>query len=82
MMYQAIISLAVDGVYNGETLGDVIFRLTYEGNNSADNTIVEFSSINDLSCALTRNGKTEFTIRKNKVNELIDAFTSYLKNYK
>lgn len=82
MMYQAIISLAVDGVYNGETLGDVIFRLTYEGNDSADNTIVEFSSINDLSCALTRNGKTEFTIRKNKINELIDAFTSYLKNYK
>lgn len=81
-MYQAIISLAVDGIYNGEEMGEIVFRLTYDGNNEYDNTVVELRSINDLSCALTRNGKTEFIIKKSKINELIDVFTSYLSNHK
>ena len=81
-MYQAIISLAVDGIYNGEKLGETVFKLTYDGNNEDDNTVVEFQSINDLSCALTHNGKTEFIIKKSKINELLDVFTSYLSNHK
>lgn len=81
-MYQAIISLAVDGIYNGEALGETVFKLTYDGNNSDDNTVVELKQINSLSCALTRNGKTEFTIKTSKINELISVFNAYLENYK
>lgn len=80
-MYQAIISLAVDGVYNGETAGETIFKITYVGNNQADDTVIELKSIDDLSCALVRNGKADFLIKKSKIDELTATFNSYIKNY-
>lgn len=80
-MYQAIISLAVDGVYNGETAGETIFKITYVGNNQADDTVIELKSIDDLSCMLVRNGKADFLIKKSKIDELTATFNSYIKNY-
>lgn len=80
-MYQAIISLAVDSTYKGEELGETAFKLTYDGNSASDNTVIELKSIDGLSCALTRNGKTEFTIKKSKISELINVFDAYIKNH-
>ncbi len=77
-MYQAMISLAVDGEYRGEKLGETLLSLDFE--TLGDNGVtIEFKSVNDLSCALVRNGKTEFTIKKNKLEEFIKLWTAYVK---
>lgn len=80
-MYQAMISLAVDGVYKGETLGDTYMEFDFTGIKSEDNVKIEFKSINDLSFALVRNNKAEFTIKKNKVEEFEKLWNEYLKEY-
>ncbi|MCC8169635.1 MAG: DUF4340 domain-containing protein [Oscillospiraceae bacterium] len=79
-MYQAIISLAVDGIYRGEKLGDTVLKFEYDGIKRADDTTVEFKSINDLSCALVRNGKAEFTIKKNKLDEFTQLWLEYVED--
>ena len=56
--------MAVDGVYKDETLGDTVMKIKYKGIKSSSDTEIEFKSIDDLYCALTRNGKTEFTIKR------------------
>jgi hypothetical protein len=79
-MYQAIISLAVDGIYNGEPLGDTVLAFEFGGIKKSDDTTIEFKSIDDLSCALVRNGSVEFTIKKNKLNEFAELWTEYAKD--
>ena len=70
-IYKSIVGLAVDGVYKDETLGDTVMKIKYKGIKSSSDTEIEFKSIDDLYCALIRNGKTEFTIKKSKLNEFI-----------
>jgi len=72
--------LAVDGVYKDETLGDTVMKIKYKGIKSSSDTEVEFKGIDDLYCALIRNGKTEFTIKKSKLNEFMDLFNTYVEN--
>ena len=48
------------------------FKIKYKGIKSSSDTEIEFTSIDDLYCALIRNGKTEFTIKKSKLNEFMD----------
>lgn len=79
-MYQDIISLSVDYVYKGETTGDTVLKLLYKGIGNNSDTVVEFKEINNLNCALIKNGKTEFTIKKSKLTDLISEFKEYLKN--
>ena len=79
-IYKSIVSLAVDGVYKDETLGDTVMKIKYKGIKSSSDTEVEFKSIDDLYCALIRNGKTEFTIKKSKLNEFMDLFNIYVEN--
>lgn len=79
-IYQAIISLAVDGIYNGEDLGETVLSFEFSGIKTSDDVTVEFKSINDLSCALIRNGKAEFTIKKNKLNEIMELWQEYVKD--
>ncbi len=78
-MYQAMISLAVDGEYNGETMGDAMLEIDFDGIKDEDDVEIEFKSINDLSCALVRNGRAEFTIKKNKLEEFIKLWEAYVK---
>lgn len=80
-MYQAMISLAVDGVYKGETLGDTYMEFDFAGIKNEDNVKIEFKSINDLSFALVRNNKAEFTIKKNKVEEFEKLWNEYIREY-
>lgn len=79
-IYKSIVGLAVDGVYKNETLGDTVMKIKYKGIKSSSDTEIEFKSIDDLYCALTRNGKTEFTIKKSKLNEFMDVFNTYVEN--
>ena len=79
-IYKSIVGLAVDGVYKDETLGDTVMKIKYKGIKSSSDTEIEFKSIDDLYCALIRNGKTEFTIKKSKLNEFMDLFNTYVEN--
>ncbi len=79
-VYQSIISLAVDAVYNGEPMRDTIMKITYKGIKSSDDTVVEIKPIDDINCAMVRNGKASFTIRKNKIDEFIKMFDEYVQN--
>lgn len=74
-IYQQIISLAADGVYNGEPTGETLLKISYE---DKVDTVIEFKTINDLSCALVRDGKTDFTIRKSKILEFTELFDAYV----
>lgn len=78
-IYQAMISLAVDGIYRGEKLGETVLTIDFDGIKSDDDVKIEYKSINDLSCALVRNGKAEFTIKKNKLNEFTELWRSYVE---
>ncbi len=78
-IYSEIIGIPVDGKYSGESLGDLVLRITYEGLKNEDDTIVEFRVINNLNCALTRNGETNFTLKTGKITEFTDLFDEYVK---
>ena len=78
-IYRNIISLAVDGVYDGQTAGETLLRITFDGVSSKDNSVVEVKSIDDLNCVLERDGKAEFTIKKSKVDEFITLFDAFVK---
>lgn len=76
-IYQSIISLAVDAVYNGETLGETLLKISYDGIRKENDTVIEINSIDNLNCAVSRNGSIEFTIKKSKVAELIELIKKY-----
>lgn len=80
-MYQSIINLEVDDVYDGcEIKDDTILKLTFECINSDDNTLIEFKPVDDENCALIRNGEVKFTIKTRKITDLISQFTAYTEN--
>lgn len=81
-IYRRIIALNVDDVYKGENKGDMVLRLTYAGIKSEDDTVIEFNKINDLSCALTRNGETTFTIKTSKLDEFKTVFNAFKDSIK
>ena len=58
----------------------IVMKIKYKGIKSSSDTEIEFKSIDDLYCALIRNGKTEFTIKKSKLNEFMDLFNTYVEN--
>lgn len=77
-MYKAIISLAVDGIYNNEPLGETFITFNFKGIKREDDTKIEFKSADNLNYALVKNGKAEFTIKKSKVDELEKLWHQYL----
>lgn len=80
-MYQSIISLAVDAVYNDAPIkDDTILKITFEGKKSENDTVVQIKSIDDINCALIRNGEIKFTIKKSKVTDFINLFKVYAEN--
>lgn len=79
-VYQSIIALYVDGIYNGETLGNSEVTVTYTGYNGAEDTVVEYIPVNELSYALRKNGVTQFTIKKSAVKEMLDNLYEYEEN--
>lgn len=79
-IYENLISLHVDAVYKNEPLGETVLKIKYNGIKNENDAEIEFRSIDDLNCALVRNGNTEFTIRKKKLAEFIEQFENYVKN--
>jgi hypothetical protein len=57
-----------------------MLEFDFGGIKKSDDTTIEFKSIDDLSCALVRNGSVEFTIKKNKLNEFVELWTEYAKD--
>ncbi|MCD8181179.1 MAG: DUF4340 domain-containing protein [Firmicutes bacterium] len=75
-----ITGLSVDGIYNNETMGDTVLKISYKGIKSADNLLVEFKEIGDESCAVVRDGVAQFTIKKSKIDDFIELFNEYAEN--
>ncbi len=74
-LYQELIGLSVDALYNGETLQEPEITIQFGGAGIK----AELSSIDDMRYALTENGETLFTIRKTKVSEMLTAFADAAK---
>ena len=74
-LYQELIGLSVDALYNSETLQEPEVLIEFGGAGIK----AELSSIDDMRYALTKNGETLFTIRKTKVEEMITAFADNAK---
>lgn len=79
-VYQSIIALDVDGLYNNEPLGSKDVEIKYNGYNGNKDNIIELYSINDLSYALSRNGEIHFVIRKSKIDNMIKGLEEYVAN--
>lgn len=79
-MYKCIAELAADSIYEGETTGETIMKLTYEGLSESDDTVIEFKSVDNLNCAVFRNGKAEFKMKTSKLDEFKEVFDEYVKN--
>ena len=80
-IYQSVMALAVDSVYRGDAIGDeTLLKITFDGIKSEDDTVVEIKPIDDINCALVRNGEVNFTIKKSKVTDFIKNFDEYVKN--
>lgn len=76
--YQSLIGVLMDGIYNGQELGDTVLSLYYKGyNGKVDNTI-EFKSISELECAIVKNGEAQFTVSRSIVNQVIDTINSHI----
>lgn len=79
-MYQEIIALHVDGVYNNEMLKESEVKVTFTGYNGAEDTVIEYIPIDELSYAVRRNGKTQFTIKKLEVSKMLEKLEDYAEN--
>ncbi|MCH5210310.1 MAG: DUF4340 domain-containing protein [Oscillospiraceae bacterium] len=80
-IYKSIMALAVDSVYKGDAINDeVILRITFDGIKSENDTVVEIKSIDDINCALIRNGEVNFTIKRTKIDNFINLFKTYTEN--
>jgi hypothetical protein len=79
-IYQSIIALNIDAVYNGEQTGDTEITIEYHGYNGGEDVKIELKPINELNYALTRNGKTYFIIKKTKVDEMLSGLNEYIQN--
>lgn len=78
--YQNIISLYVDGVYKNETLGSPEVTVKYTGYNGNADVLVEYIPINELSYAVRRDGKVQFTIKKSSVEDMLKKIKEYEQN--
>ena len=81
-IYESLISLSADSVYNGGDMGETALKVIYESNKGEDNTVIEVKRVGDINCAIVRNGKTDFMIRYAKIQDFTEAFNKYLQNYK
>lgn len=77
-LYQVLIGLRIDGIIgNNAELGESKLSIKYNGYSGADDVNIEIKRINDLDYALCRNGETQFTIRKGKIDEAINTLDQY-----
>ncbi len=80
-IYQSIMALAVDSVYDGGEIKETpLLTISFEGVKNEYDTVVEIKPIDDINCALIRNGEVNFTLKKRKVEEFINLFKEYVND--
>lgn len=77
-LYQEVIGVQIDGIYEGQPAGETIMSVYYKGYNGAADTNVEFKIINDLDCAFVKNGEIQFTVKRSVVEALMNKADSYM----
>ena len=78
-LYRELIGIPIDGIYEGEKLGECMMEIKYKGYGGAENIDIELKAINDLECALVKNGEKQFTVSKTVVVDLMDKVNGYIK---
>ena len=78
--YQQLIGVLANGMYNGEALGKTVLTLSYKGYNGAADNTVEFKALNDLECAIVKNGKAQFTVSRSIIDKLIETINLKVNN--
>lgn len=78
-LYRELIGIPIDGIYEGEKLGECMMEIKYKGYGGAEDIDIELKAINDLECALVKNGETQFTVSKTVVVDLMDKVNGYIK---
>lgn len=79
-LYQEIIGIQIDGMYDNRPVGASLLTLKYKGYNGAEDMTVEFKAIDDLDCAFVKNGEIQFTVKRSVINTLIGTINSYAEN--
>ncbi len=80
-MYQHLIGFYREGVYTGkgEPTQSAVFHMTFTLSNHQTKTL-EFKPINDREYSYTVDGHTQFIIKKNTVQTVMDMLKSYQKD--
>ena len=55
-IYESLISLSADSAYTGGDLGETALKITYEGADGNDSTVIEVKRVGDINCAIVKNG--------------------------
>lgn len=80
-MYSELVDMSADGEYEGEEMGETVIKFTFGGREGIEDTMIEVKRLDDISCAIVRNGKADFTIRKSKIEAFKEKFDSYLSEF-
>lgn len=79
-IYESIISIAADNVYTSQETDETVLKITYDGIDDKDDTVIEIKRTSDLRCAIERNGQIDFTVKYSKITEFIDTFEKYIED--
>ncbi len=75
-IYQAIIGISADGMYDNEPLGGPEITIEFKGYNGSSDMIIELIPIDDLSYAIRRDGSVMFTVKKSSVRDMLNEIQS------
>ncbi|MCH5212335.1 MAG: DUF4340 domain-containing protein [Oscillospiraceae bacterium] len=71
-LYSEVIGVVATGLYNGESLGETIMKVTFKGLNGAPDSVVEYKQVNEYTAAVIKDGQTIFVTGIADVNNLKD----------
>lgn len=77
-MYQSLIGILADGIYSGQPTGDTILSIDYKGCDGGNDISVKVKTIDALNCAIEKDGKTSFTIKRSIIDDVIETVKKYI----
>jgi hypothetical protein len=78
--YQEVIGLTVDGVNVQKVEGTPAVSYTFYHNGGIEDVKMEYVSMDDRNYAVFKNGKSEFYIKKKKVEKMLEALKNFEQN--
>lgn len=81
-VYQTIIGIEINDIYNNEPLGESVLELNFKGKGAGNDNVFEFKEIDEMNCALVKNNKAEFTVKKSEVEEFIKGIREFADSNK